>query len=120
MSFFCAMLLLKKTVGWMRVARNLLVSRGKARNDSFAFTDGVVAIGLEILQGFHFARRPTHFEGIDLCGGTESKMHAQIVLRKVAAAAVDLVRLGDAIGRQLELRVERQAVALCAGEFETH
>src|SRR6266571_1087048 len=44
-------------------------------------------------MGLEFAIRPTDFEEIDFVRGPQAEMHAEIVLRKVASAASDLVGL---------------------------
>ena len=45
-------------------------------------------------------------------------MDAQIVLRKIAAAAVNFVGLRHAAGDDFDARVERQTIAFGAGKFE--
>ena len=47
-------------------------------------------------------------------------MDAQIVLREIAAAAVDLVGLCHTAGDDLDARIEREAIALGSGQFKAH
>src|SRR5256885_1820603 len=45
-------------------------------------------------------------------------MHAQIILRKIAAAAVDLFCLSHAAGNHLELCADTETVALGSGKLK--
>src|SRR5579863_10189098 len=67
--------------------------KGFGSGDSLAFGNVIKTIGTEILERVDLAAGPADFEQFDFCGRAKSEVHAQIVLRKIAAAAADFVDL---------------------------
>ena len=88
------------------------------RHDSFAFEDTVKLVRLQILDCIDFSGRPTDLQAVDSGGLVQTKVNAQIVLGKVASAAVNLAGLRHSTGDEFQSRTNRQAVALCPGQFE--
>ena len=81
-------------------------------DDSFAFQNAIELIGREILGRIDRAGWPAYFERVDLSGCAEAKMHAEIVLRNITAAAVNLVGLGHPSGDDFQACANRQSIAL--------
>src|SRR5438552_16296785 len=63
-------------------------------DDAFALFDEDDLVGLDVFERFDEAAGPADFEELDGFGFTNAEVDAQIVLRKIAAAAVDFVDLG--------------------------
>src|ERR1700733_11275942 len=78
-------------VGFRRQGLELL-----RRHYSFSLEDGIEFISRQVLDRVERARGPANFQAVDLDRRSESEMHAQIVLRKITAATVDLRSLGHA------------------------
>src|SRR5580704_19656660 len=78
------------------------------RNNSLSFKHGIELIGREVAQGFNLARWPSNLQAIDLRRRTQTEVHTKIVLREIAAAAVDLVGLCHAPGHDLQARIQCQ------------
>src|SRR5207247_804776 len=62
-------------------------------DDAFAFLDEDDLVGLDVFEGFDEAAGPADFEELDVFRFADAKVHAQIVLRKIAAAATHFVDL---------------------------
>src|SRR6267378_5750119 len=62
-------------------------------DDAFAFFDEDHLVRLDVLQGFHEAAGPANLEDLDVFGFADAEVNAQIILRKIAAAAADIVDL---------------------------
>src|SRR5713101_2934365 len=62
-------------------------------NDAFALFDEDYLIWLDVFQRFDEAARPADFEELDVFGFADAEVDAEIVLRKIAAAAADFVNL---------------------------
>src|SRR6266850_1305118 len=62
-------------------------------DDAFAFFDENHLVRLDVLQGFHQAARPANLEHVNLIRFADAEMDAEIVLRKIAAAAAHFVNL---------------------------
>ncbi len=92
---------------------------GHAAQDALAFFDENDLIRVDILECFNKPARPADFEQLDFFRFSDSKMHAQIVLRKIPAAAahfVDLRMLMLIFGRMrhaLDARPNAAAVRFC-------
>src|SRR5271165_1464118 len=81
--------------------------------------------GIELIRGhsrqiLYLSRWPANFDAVDFLRCANAKVHAQVVLRQIAAAAVNLFGLGHAPGDNFNARVERQAIALGPGQFKTN
>src|SRR6267142_6734886 len=50
------------------------------RHDPLPFQHAVKLLGLKIIQRFHCSGRPTYLHALDFCRGSQSKVHAQIIL----------------------------------------
>src|SRR5437016_13361859 len=66
---------------------------GHAAQDALAFFDENDLIRVDILECFNKPARPADFDQLDFFRFSDSKMHAQIVLRKIPAAAAHFVDL---------------------------
>src|SRR6266850_825691 len=62
-------------------------------DDAFAFFDEDHLVRLDVLRGFHEAAGPANLEHVNLIRFADAKMDAQIVLRKIPAAAAHFVNL---------------------------
>src|SRR5580704_5839476 len=89
------------------------------RNHALPLEHRIELIGGKVSQSLHLARWPADLQAVDLGCSAQPGVDAQIVLREIAATAVDLIGLGNAAGNDLEPGVERQPVALrTAGQLE--
>jgi hypothetical protein len=77
-------------------------------DDAFAFFDVDHLIGLDVLQGVDRAAGPLDFEEIDFFGLADAKVHAQITLREIAAAAANFIDLRMRLGFAGNLRYTTQ------------
>src|SRR5262249_59221835 len=59
-----------------------------------------------------------NLEGVEGGGAAETEVDWRVVLREVAAAAMNLVGLRHAAGGELDARADREAIALGARQFE--
>src|SRR5271165_5666205 len=80
--------------GWI-LERSAALCGGEdfGSSDSLSFGYVIQTIRLEILERIQLAARPADFEEIDFFGRANAEMYSQIVLRKIAAAAANLVDL---------------------------
>ena len=69
-------------------------------------------------QRFGVAGGPMDLDLIDLRCVCQSEMDSQIVLREVAAATVNFVGLRHATGDDRDSRIQRETIALGAGQFK--
>src|SRR5438270_7331260 len=81
------------------------------KNNSFPLQDRVELIGRDIFHDVGCPRRPANLQRINLGGFPQSEMHAEIVLRKIASATVDLFRLSYACGNDFQLGANGDTVA---------
>src|SRR5215472_6639007 len=110
--------------GCARRRRGLALSRRSGANahggnDAGTLQDGIKLVGGEVRERIGFARWPENFHAVDPGRDTQPEMQTQIVLREVAATAMNFVRLRHAAGNHLDARADSEAVALRAGQFET-
>ena len=62
-------------------------------DDTLALSDDNHFVRLDVLKGIDRAAGPANFEQVDFFCFPQAEVHAQIVLRDVAAAAADFVNL---------------------------
>src|SRR5258708_3044547 len=62
-------------------------------HDAFAFFYHDHLVRLDLLQGFHQAAGPANFDQLYLLRLADAEVHAQVVLRKIAAAAAHFIDL---------------------------
>src|SRR5216684_4781874 len=62
-------------------------------HDAFAFFDDDHLVRLDVLQGFHQAAGPANLKHVNLVRFADAEVDAEIVLRKIAAAAAHFVNL---------------------------
>src|SRR6266481_3857875 len=62
-------------------------------DDAFSFFDENQLVGLDVLQSFHKAAGPANLQQLHLLCFANAEMDAQIILRKIAAAAAHFVDL---------------------------
>src|SRR6266436_8054919 len=62
-------------------------------DDALAFFDEDHLVGLDVAEGLDEAAGPADFQEFDVLGFADAEMDAQIILRKVAAAAAHFVYL---------------------------
>src|ERR1700688_1573431 len=104
-----------RTLGWLELHRT---------DDAFAFFHHDHLVGPDVLQRFHKAAGPANFEQVDLFRFANAEMDAQIVLRKIAAAAAHFVNLRVKIffARQMrdafEARADAAAIRFRADGFD--
>ena len=77
-------------------------------------------IGSQTADVIDCAGGPVNLDAIDLGRRAKTEVHAQIVLRKIAAAAVDFAGLRHAAGDNLHARIQGQAIALGSGKLKAH
>src|SRR6516162_8919136 len=75
------------------------------------FQHGIELVSVKILERFHFAGRPADRNAVDPGGRVQTEVYAQVVLRKIASAAVDLFGLAHSVRDNSGSRTNRQAVA---------
>src|SRR5437899_1982899 len=63
-------------------------------NDAFALFDEDYLIWLDVFQRFDETAGPADFEELDGFGFADAEVHAEIILREIAATAADFVDLG--------------------------
>jgi hypothetical protein len=93
------------------MSRNQRISvslKGHSFFDPLSFDDGVDLVGCDIFEIFDLASRPADLNEIDLRGGAQAEMQTQIILRKIAPATADFVKLRH------RSRVNRHARANCS------
>src|SRR5262245_25955109 len=84
---------------------------GRSRRDTAAsLFERVELVAVEVVPAFLEAVRPAHVDAIDARGGSQAEVHAEIVLRQVAAAAADLLPLLRVAGHRAHARADRVAV----------
>src|SRR5882762_868560 len=92
-------------------------------DDAFAFFDEDNLIGLDVFEGFDEAAGPADFEELDAFGFADAEVDAEIVLRKVAAAAADFVNLwmqallDGKMSDAFDARADAAAIGFCADGF---
>ncbi len=62
---------------------------------------------------------PVNFNAVDLCSRAETEVQTQIVLRKIAATAVNFIGLRHSAGDDFDAGVEGEAIAFGSSELET-
>src|SRR2546429_2854931 len=62
-------------------------------DDAFAFFHHDHPVRLDVLQGFHQAAGPAYLQQFHLFRFADAEVHAQIILRKIAAAAAHFIDL---------------------------
>ena len=82
------------------------------------FLHSVEAVGREIVEGLHRARRPADHCLLDLRILAQAEVQAAVILRCEAVAAGDLLQLLFAVPIQGNLRANGAAIALRAFERE--
>src|SRR5205814_3077931 len=93
-------------------------------DDAFTLFDEDDLVGLDVFERFDEAAGPADFEELDGFGFTNAEVDAQIVLRKIAAAAVDFVDLGmeTFFAREMrdafDARADTAAIGFCANGFD--
>src|SRR5438477_8810063 len=87
-------------------------------NNPFALEHRIKLVGCEILDYLRRPRRPVNFNAIQLGRRAQAKVNPQIILRKIAAPTVNLLRLRHSPGHNLQTSANRQAIALGARQFE--
>src|SRR5256885_13478242 len=83
-----------------------------------SFLDQVKVIGRNIMKFLFFSAGPPNFHGFGLCGLAQTKMSAEIALRKITAAAGDFANLVEAVADNSNARPHRIAIALRTHELE--
>ena len=63
------------------------------RDHAFPLAHSIISIGFQVAQSFEFAGRPSDFDCIHLACGSQAKVNPQVVLREIAAAAVNFIDL---------------------------
>src|SRR5208283_131077 len=71
------------------------------RNHSLPFPHTIKPVCFQLLYGLNLARRPANLQAVDLRCLIQPEVHSQVMLRKVAPAAMNLFRLRDSSSRQL-------------------
>src|SRR5580700_7365968 len=89
-------------------------------HDALTFKDAVEFVGFQILQSFHYSRRPVNLDTVDLGALVQSKVNSRVVHGKIATAALNFRRLRHSAGHDFQSRSDGHAVALRSGQFETH
>src|SRR5439155_1375109 len=86
-------------------------------DDAFAFLDEDDLVGLDVFEGFDEAAGPADFEELDVFRFADAKVHAQIVLRKIAAAATHFVdlRMQTLLARKMRDTFDARADAAAIG-----
>src|SRR5438046_9246635 len=87
-----------------------------ARNNSYAFLDGDDLVDGHIRQFIHLTARPSDLQRLDLRSLPQTKMNARISSRHVAHAALGLLDVRVALGRQPKGRTD--AVPTGFGAYE--
>lgn len=87
-------------------------------NDTLAFEHSVILIRDQRSDVVYRAGWPVNLYAVDLCGGAETEMQAQVVLREITAAAMDFAALRHPAGDHFDACIQRKAIALRAGQFE--
>src|SRR5207244_965573 len=86
--------------------------------------DTIIAIGVQhggnVFQGLDLARRPAHFHEVNPCRRSQTEVKAQIVLRKITAAAAHFVELRHPSSVNRDARTDCGAVAFCSNQTEEH
>src|ERR1700674_2862178 len=85
--------------------------------DSFAFFHNIETVRRKVLQDLSAAGRPANLNPIDFVRGPQSKMHPQVILREIAAAAANLIDLGERACNHSHLRTQTESVAARADEL---
>src|SRR5215472_13466248 len=80
-------------------------------NDAFSFVHDNQLVGLDVLELVHLAAGPANFEHIHFFGFADSEVHAQVVLRNVAAAAAHFIDLLMWLGLVRRMRDAAQSRA---------
>src|SRR6266478_611857 len=93
-------------------------------DDAFSFFDENHLVRLDVLQGFHQAAGPANLEHVNLVRFADAEVDAQIVLRKIAAAAAHFVNLRMRIffaGQMrdaFDARTDAAAIGFCSDGFD--
>src|SRR5438045_2512697 len=88
------------------------------RDDSLPFKHAIKLIHRQILQRIHGSRRPANLNRIDFRRGIQTKMDSQIILGKIAAAAMNLVDLRHTTGDNLDSGANSGPVALASSKLK--
>jgi len=88
-------------------------------NDSVALEHCVKLIGRQATDVIDGSRRPANLDAVDFRSRAETKVQAEIVLRKITASAMNLVGLRHSTRDNFRTSVESEAIAFCSGELET-
>ena len=88
------------------------------RADPFALFNGINLIHGEIAEMLYEPARPCYFDAVNLRFGTEAEVQPKIVLRKVAAAAANLIKLHELSGMNCKARANGRAIAFRALQVE--
>src|SRR5882762_5529287 len=93
-------------------------------DDAFAFFDEDHLVRLEVLGGFHEAAGPANLEQLHPVGFADAEVDAQIVLRKIPAAAAHFVNLrmqiffAGEMRDALDARTDAAAIGFRADGFD--
>src|SRR6202790_4599611 len=107
--------------GWRLGRLRALELRGA--NNSFALLHHDQLVGLHVFQRVHAAARPANFEQLNLLRFSNAEVHAQVILRNVAAAAAHLInllmrlRFPGQVGHAAQTRANSAAIRFCANGF---
>src|ERR1700675_745836 len=85
--------------------------------DPFAFFHNIESVRRKVLQDLGAAGRPANLNPIDFVGGAQSKVHPQIILREVAAAAANFINLRERACNHSHLRTQSESVAARADQL---
>src|SRR5262245_41300293 len=84
--------------------------RRSRRGTAAPFFQRLESVCVEIVPVFLETVRPPHLDAIDASGGSQPDVHAEVVLREIAASAADLLPLLRAAGQHAHARADRIAV----------
>src|ERR1700674_3350066 len=85
--------------------------------DSFAFFHNIETVRRKVLQDLSAAGRPANLNPIDFVRGPQSKMHPQVILREIAAAAANFINLRERACNHSHLRTQTESVAARADQL---
>src|SRR5260370_6828174 len=93
-------------------------------DDASALFDEDNLIGLDVFERFDEAAGPADFEELDVFGFADAEVDAEIVLRKIAAAAAHFVNLrmqtllAGKMRDAFDARADAAAIRFCADGFD--
>src|SRR5258706_9211778 len=88
--------------------------------NSLSFDDRVDFVGNEVFQSLNLPCRPAHFDHIDLSSRSQTETKSQIVLRKIAAATANFVKLRHRSAVNRHARSDRRSIALRPNQTKQH